>query len=313
LQGAADHWRPISGLEDEEAAALIAADKIDVLVDLGGHTSANRLSMFALKPAPVQVTWLGYPNTTGMRQMDYRLVDPWTDPPELAGHCVETLEYLKPGFLVYRPGAETPGAGALPAKVSGRFTLGSFNAVPKLNPGVIAAWAAILREVPDSCLLLKAQQWRDPPTVERYLSAFEGLGVARDRIRLLPFVASCQEHLKLYHEVDLALDPYPYNGTTTTCEALWMGVPTLTLEGDRHSGRVGTSINTRVGLSEFIARDEASYIAKAVEWSTRLGELAELRSDLRSRVSRSALCDEVGFTRALEESFVSMAKAGEAR
>jgi predicted O-linked N-acetylglucosamine transferase (SPINDLY family) len=313
LQGAADHWRTISGLDDQQSAGLIAADQIDLLVDLGGHTAHNRLSMFALRPAPVQVTWLGYPNTTGMSQVDYRLVDQWTDPPELAGHSLETLEYLKTGFLAYRPGTNTPLVGALPAKASGRFTLGSFNLVPKLNPGVIAAWAAILQEVPSACLLLKAKEWRDGPTAERYLRMFEAQGVERDRIQLLPFVSSYQEHLELYRQIDLALDPYPYNGTTTTCEALWMGVPTLTLKGDRHCGRVGTSINTRVGLSEFIAQDEASYIAKAVEWSTRLPELAELRSTLRPRVAQSALCDEVGFTRALEETFMSMAKAGRAR
>ncbi len=313
LRGAADHWRGVSGLDDRRSAVLFAAELFDVLVELGGHTSHNRLSMFALRPAPVQVTWLGYPNTTGMSQMDYRLVDEWTDPPELAGHCLETLQYLKTGFLAYRPGRGSPGVGALPAEVSGRFTLGSFNIIPKLNSEVIDVWAAILREVSGAQLLLKAKQWRDPFTVERYLRMFEDRGVDRARVRLVPFVSSYRGHLELYHQIDLALDPYPYNGTTTTCEALWMGVPTLTLEGDRHSGRVGTSINTRLGLAEFIARDEASYIAKAVEWSTRLPELAELRSTLRARVAQSSLCDEVGFTRVLEESFVVMAKKGEMR
>jgi predicted O-linked N-acetylglucosamine transferase (SPINDLY family) len=210
------------------------------------------------------------------------------------------------GFLAYSPpvAAEDAPVAELPAMKNQYITFGSFNNLAKLNNGVLEIWATILGKIPDSRLLLKARGLRDEGVKKRVLDALVVHGkVDETRVRLLAHEREKVNHLKVYDQVDLALDTFPYNGTTTTCEAMWMGVPVLTLEGNRHAGRVGTSLLSRVGLSDFVAKDSADYIEKAVAWAGRIAELAELRSGLRSRLVASPLMDAGRLARGLESAY----------
>ena len=301
IRDLSDHWRSTVGLGDDAVARQIYEDRIDILVDLAGHTANSRLPAFARKPAPVQVTWLGYPGTTGMPVMDYRLTDEIADP-EGDGdqHYSETLVRLKNGFLCYLPPDGAPDVASLPVLESGRITFGSFNNLPKLNEGVLERWSEILLQVPGSSLLLKSRQLADEPTRRRYRDLFIKNGVTPDRIRTLPATSSISEHLELYNRVDIALDPFPYNGTTTTCEALWMGVPVVTLRGKAHSSRVGSSILMRVGLKELVAETENNYVSKGVSLTRDLGRLKVLRKGMRRRMKASYLCDAGSFARSVE-------------
>jgi predicted O-linked N-acetylglucosamine transferase (SPINDLY family) len=307
LRKMADHWCAIAQLTDEALAEQVHQDGIDILVDLSGHTAGNRLQMFARKPAPVQVTWLGYPNTTGMPVIDYRLTDDIADPPGRADqYSIESLVRLPNGFLCYEPPEVAPDVAGLPVREAGRITFGSFNILPKMNASVIALWSQILNQVSGSCLLLKCRQLVDEPTRRVYLDLFARHKISADRIKMLRQTPSTHEHLALYNKVDIALDPFPYNGTTTTCEALWMGVPVVTLEGGRHSARVGASILTRVGLAELITGSQAVYVTKAVALACDLERLTQLRSQLRRRMQTSPLCDAKIFARQVEEKYQDM-------
>ena len=304
LKALAQHWRQVDRLDEAAIADRIRADGIDILVDLAGHSSGNLLTVFARKPAPVQVTWLGYPNTTGLAAMDYRLTDAIADPPgEADALHREILERLPRGFLCYRPPDGAPAPGPLPAVSSGRVTFGSFNNLAKVTPQVVALWAEILRRVPGSRLVLKAGGFEDDGTRHRFARLFEAAGIAAERLDLLPLLSGLAEHLAAYHLLDLALDPFPYNGTTTTCEALWMGVPALTLAGRHHAGRVGASLLTGLGLDAFVAKDEADYVERAVRLAGDLPALAALRATLRGRLEQAPLCDAAGFTRAVEAAY----------
>ncbi|MBL0312239.1 MAG: tetratricopeptide repeat protein [Holophagaceae bacterium] len=300
-----DHWRKIVGVSDEALAEIIRQDRIDVLVDLTGHTANNRLTAFARRPAPVQVSWLGYANTTGMQTIGVRFTDEFADPKGAELLHTESLFRLPKGFLCYGPPAEAPPVALLPAlrHDDHHFTFGSFNSLLKVNPSVIAAWAEILKRTPDSRLSLKGMLQRDTGNRKRFEKIFGDHGVSLDRIALMPAVPEFRDHLAAYDQVDLALDPFPYNGTTTTCEALWMGVPTLTLQGDRHAGRVGASILSRVGLESFIAEDLDSYIQSAVDWTGRIEELSRIRAGLRDRMASSDLCDAKGFATQVEAAY----------
>jgi len=301
IRNLSDHWRPTIGLTDDSLAELVRSDGIDILVDLAGHTAGNRLPVFARRPAPVQVTWLGYPGTTGMPVMDYRLTDEIADPVgEADKYYSETLIRLPGGFLCYRPPDNAPPVSELPARQSGGITFGSFNNLPKINAAVIALWSRLLQQVPDSGLLLKSRQLADDDVRQRYLGLFSAHGVAAERIRMLPRTASTAGHLALYHQVDIGLDPFPYNGATTTCEALWMGVPVISLRGDRHAGRVGSSLLTRVGLQELIAENTAQYGEIGTQLAKNLEGLAKLRTGLRERMLASALCDGKKFAGNIE-------------
>jgi predicted O-linked N-acetylglucosamine transferase (SPINDLY family) len=243
LQGLADKWRDIVHLSDQQVAELVRADAVDILVDLVGHTVNNRLLVFARKPAPVQISYLGYPNTTGLSTIDYRLTDAWADPPGRADRFhTETLVRLQGGFLCYQPWPGTPEVSPLPALTSGHITFASFNNATKVNPEVIALWSKILRLLPNARLIMKALQLGDIGTRQRFAQLFEQNGVSMERVELLGWASSTAEHLELYNRVDIGLDPFPYNGTTTTCEALWMGVPVIVLAGNTHAARVGVSL-----------------------------------------------------------------------
>ncbi len=299
-----DHWRNTVGLTDETVAEIIRKDRIDILVDLAGHTAGNRLGVFLLKPAPVQVTWLGYPNTTGLPGMDYRLTDSMADPRQTADRFyTETLVRLPNGFLCYAPPDDTPEPTVLRSTKDDPITFGCFNNLSKINENVIAVWSRILHQVPGSCLLLKSKQLADDATRRHFLTLFHQKGIAAARIKMLPRTQSIRDHFALYNHVDIVLDPFPYNGTTTTCEALWMGVPVVVLTGRRHAARVGTSILTWAGLPELVTDSINAYMAKAVSLAGDLDGLKNYKLRLRVRVEQSRLCNAQSFAGDLEKVF----------
>jgi protein O-GlcNAc transferase len=307
LQGLADKWLVTVGLSDEGLAERIRTDGIDILVDVAGHTPGNRLLMFARKPAPVQVTWLGYPNTTGLNAIDYRLVDAVTDPAgEADAWASETLVRLEDGFLCYRGLRNAPEPTSPPCLKTGTVTFGSFNNPAKISGATFDAWAKLLRRLPEARLLLKARPFADAATRALFLAHLGARGIAEDRVELLSWLPGAAEHLALYHRVDIALDPFPYNGTTTTFEALWMGVPVITLRGHRHAGRVGASLLTQIRLTDLIANSPEEYIEIAVALAENLGRLDDLRCALRPRMAASTMCDERAFACKMEAAFRSM-------
>ncbi len=297
-------WRDISGRTDEEVCNLVGNDRIDILVDLAGHSANNRLSMFVRKPAPIQVTWIGYPDTTGLKAMDYRITDAQADPPGMTEkyHSEELLR-LPESFLCYRPGGDFPEKGLLPAERNGFITFGSFNNFAKVTPEIISLWAKILLAAPHSRLLLKAHGTSIGVVNNRFLKTFRDAGVAEERIRLLERSPSVTSHLEVYNQVDISLDTYPYNGTTTTFESLWMGVPVVTLAGGAHVSRVGCSILHNVGLGVCIGRGPDDYVAKAVALASDTVALASMRRGLRERMQSSPIMNAERFTRNLEAAY----------
>ena len=300
----ADGWRTVGHLDDEALAAQIRADGIDILVDLAGHSGLNRLPMLVRRPAPVQVTWLGYPNGTGMASVGYRIVDPISDPIGPAdAHAAETLVRLPAPFLCFRPPADAPPVVPLPAGATGTVTFGSFNKLSKITDATVALWAEVLRRVPDSRLLLKDRPLSDPDTAKALQARFAAAGIAPDRLELVGFIKDAAGHLAAYNRIDIALDPHPYNGTITTCDTLWMGTPLVTLAGDRHAARVGASLMTAVGLPELVAATPDRYAEIAAGLAGDLTRLMRLRMGMRERVRTSALCDEARFMRNLETAY----------
>ena len=302
-----DHWHPIFDSSDQEVATQIHSDKIDILVDLTGHTGHNRLRVFALKPAPIQVTWLGYPGTTGLSEMDYRITDPIADPIGSSDDFyTEKLVRLDDGFLCYMPPDASPEVSASPFVQKGYLTFGSFNNLPKTNDKVIRVWAEILKRVPRSSLFMKTIALTDNSARQHFQECFQSKGVSSERIVMRPHTVSLAEHLRLYREIDIALDTFPYNGTTTTCEAMWMGVPVISLKGKRHSARVGASILTQTGLSNLIAESEEEFIETAVNLAMNPPVLTEMRKTMRARMRRSSLCDANAFARRMENAYRKM-------
>jgi protein O-GlcNAc transferase len=307
LQRLADHWLVTVGRSDNELAERIRADRIDILVDLAGQTANNRLRVFARKPAPVQVTWLGYPNTTGLAAIDYRLVDAVTDPiGEADAWASETLVRLEGGFLCYGAPKDAPEPTVPSCLKTGTVTFGSFNNPAKLSAATLDAWATLLSRLPPARLLLKGKPLADADTRALFLARLGERGVAAERVELVPWLRGAAAHLALYHRVDIALDPFPYNGTTTICEALWMGVPVVTLRGDRHAGRVGASLLTQIGLRDFIANSVEEYVEIALALACNPRRLEELRRALRPRMAASLLCDGRAFARKIEGAFRTM-------
>ncbi len=309
LRGKSDFWRDIGPLPDPIVADRVRADGIDILVDLAGHTAGGRLLLFARKPAPVQVSWLGYPGTTGLRTMDYRITDAVADPPDMdASGYAEQLVRLPNGFLCYAPPADAPDVGPLPALRSGRVTFGCFNNLPKVTPDMVALWSELLRALPGARLLLKSWGLAAASARRRLRGLFAMHGIAAERLELLAAEANPAAHLARYAEVDVALDVFPYNGVTTSCEALWMGVPVVTLAGTTHVARAGASLLQAAGLPMLIARSPSEYVAKACALVGDTRELGALRAGMRARLRDSALLDAPGFTRALEDAYRRMAQ-----
>jgi predicted O-linked N-acetylglucosamine transferase (SPINDLY family) len=305
---AGPNWRDIRALSDDGAADLIRRDRIDILVDTGGHTGANRLMIFARKPAPVQITWLGYPDTTGLRSIDYRITDSIADPRGLTDALYSEQLIRLHSFLCYQPPDYTPAPGPPPALRNGFVTFGSFNNFMKLSPGTIAAWAEILNAVPGSCLMLKHRGSHDRAARDAFPAFFESHGIARERIVITLQMPAHNLHLESYNEIDIALDPWPYNGTTTSCEALAMGVPFVTLAGRSHVARVGVSLLTQVGLADWIAASAEEYVRLAIRKAAGLDALAEIRRRLPARLAASPLGDVGQFVDALEELYRSVAR-----
>ncbi len=297
LRSLAHGWRNILGLPDEDAAKLIRADAVDILVDLALHTDGNRLTLFARKPAPVQVTWLGYCSTSGLVTIDYRFSDTHLDPPgvDLSPYSEETV-YLPRTYWCYEPAGPTPDVTPLPALASGSVNFGCLNNFAKVSGPTLELWMEILRAAPDSRLLLHAPVGSARESV---LERFERHTITPERVE---FVGrqSWEQYLRTLQRIDIALDPFPYGGGISTCDALWMGVPVVTLSGETAVGRGGRSILSTIGLPELIAETRAQYAQIAVSLATDLTRLSELRSSLRDRMERSPLRDAGGFARDME-------------
>lgn len=301
-----DAVRDTVGQSDDRVATMIREDAIDILVDLAGHTQHNRLPVFARKPAPVQMTYLGYPNTTGLEAIDYRITDAWADPPGTTEHLhTEKLVRLENGFLCFAPPAESPEITPLPASELGHVTYGSFNVLTKITPEMLAVWAQVLLRVPNSRLLIKNKQLTDPELRQRLYAQFAAHGIAGERVEMLGRTSK-EEHMAAYARVDIALDTYPYHGTTTTCDALWMGIPVITRAGASHVSRVGVSLLTRIGLGHLVAQDDQQYIDQAARLAADLPQLHELRRGLRGSFVRAGLSDGASFTRDLEAVYTKL-------
>jgi predicted O-linked N-acetylglucosamine transferase (SPINDLY family) len=327
LSRCCNQWRNIAGLPDNEAANLIRQDGIDILIDLAGHSAHNRLLTFAKKPAPIQITWLGYPNTTGLSCMDYRLTNTLTDPVCENGQTgPEEPFHLPDTFFCYSPLRKCPDISPLPALANGYITFGSLNNFVKLSPEVIMTWIQLLKNLPDSRLHLiyngGDKAWLDRTITEatscdqipfsalramgNYLHAKKTLtshGIEKNRIAIFGRSPSNAAHMQHYRDIDIALDPFPYNGTTTTMESFWMGVPVISLRGNRHAARVSANISTHISLDELVGKDYKSYISAALKLAADKGKLAALRASLRNTMSSSCLMDTEKFTRNIEVAY----------
>jgi protein O-GlcNAc transferase len=307
LRALSDEWRVIDGMNDDDALALIRNDEIDILVDLSGHTGRNRMPLFARRAAPIQVTYIGYPNTTGLATMDYRLTDAWADPVGLTERLnTEELVRLDGGYLCYRPPVDSPPVGEPPVLANGHITFGSFNNLAKVNPALIARWAAILNGVPGSRMMLKTKPLADAGARDLLLSSFARYGIAPDRLVLSGWADDTAGHLARYSDIDIALDTFPYHGTTTTCEALWMGVPVVTCAGEIHASRVGVSLLSGIGLDELIASSMEGYVETAISLAHDVSRLRRLRAALRARMTSSPITDKARIARAVETAYRTM-------
>jgi len=310
LRGHSDRWRDVYGFDDDHVASIIRNDAIDILVDLAGHTGGNRLLVMARHPSPVLFTYLGYPNTTGLTQIGYRISDAWADPPGVSDAIhTEKLLRLPSGFLCFRPPPECPDVVDPPVIHDGHVTFGSFNNTAKVNSRVIEVWSQILRALPESRIVIKSRHVADAGARRVLLDTFSERGVAVERIKIVHGFVPSEDHLRLYGQVDIGLDPFPYNGTTTTCEALWMGVPTITLDGETHRGRVGVSLMHQIGLPELIAATESEYVSIALSLARDWERLCTLRHALRGRMAASPLMDAPCTLRELESSYRTAWKA----
>lgn len=292
------HWVDMRGLDDATFADRVRRDRVDILVDLSGHIDNNRLLMFARKPAAIQVTWNGYANTTGMMAMDYRITDSLADPPGKTEQWhTETLLRLPHVYMAFEPPHPSPPVRALACSANGYVTFGSFNVMHKITSEVLALWARILRAVPDSRLMLCCTP--SDGTAARLAAGFAAEGIEGSRLQFVPRLAQ-EAFLARIGEADIALDPFPFNGTTTTCQTLWMGVPVVTLAGETHVSRVGVSLLTNVGLPDLVAASTEAYVVTAVALARDPQRLGRLRAGLREQMRTSPLVDGARLTRALE-------------
>lgn len=293
-------YKSFLGLSDVECANLVYSDSVNILIDLSGHTAGNRLPVFAIKPAPIQISWLGYSGTTGVPEIDYVLGDPYVTPPDEECHFSEKVKRLSETYYCFTPPKADIQIYDLPALTSGRITFGCFNNFTKVSADVISLWAKVLSQVDGSQLFLKAKQLSEPRVVEDTRALLRSLGVSSERL-LIEGPSNRVEYLSSYNKVDIALDPFPYPGGTTSVEALWMGVPVLTKKGNSFIAHNGETIAHNSGQADWIAEDEADYIAKAIHFSSDLQALAKLRSGLRAQVLASPLFDAERFARNFEK------------
>jgi protein O-GlcNAc transferase len=302
LRGWTDAWRETVAMNDGRFAELVRSDAIDILVDLGMHTRGNRMLAFARKPAPIQVTYLAYCSTTGLQTIDYRLSDPHLDPDDRDQTCYSERTIRLKSYWCYPPPADAPPVNNPPFATVGTITFGCLNDFSKVNPRVLSLWARILRTLPNSRLLLHC-----PPGNhrQRISSLFQSSGVDPNRIELMPMLIM-PDYFRLYHHIDIALDPTPWPGGTTTCDSLWMGVPVITTTAKTAVSRGGASILSQLSLTDFVAADADQYVQLATTLASDTGRLSTLRLTLRDRMQSSPLMNAPGFTKDIEAAFKEM-------
>ena len=303
------HWRSLLGKSDEAAAKLIHEDAPHILIDLAGHTAHNRLPIFAYKPAPIQVSWLGYFATTGLPEMDYILGDPYVTPESEAHHFSEKIWRLPETYLCFTPPQQEVEVKPLPALVNGFITFGCFNNLTKLNDAVLALWAKVLTALPNAKVFLKNKQLADNFVVQNTIQRFERVGVTADRL-ILEGPSARADYFESYNKVDIALDPFPFPGGTTSVEGLWMGVPVVTLKGERFISHNGQTIAHNAGQANWVAKDADDYVRLALEAALDIEKLARIRAGLRAQVLASPLLDAPRFTRNFEAAMLGMAPTG---
>ncbi|KAF3441625.1 hypothetical protein FNV43_RR15540 [Rhamnella rubrinervis] len=299
-------WRDIYGIDEKKVAVMVREDKVDILVELTGHTANNKLGMMACRPAPVQVTWIGYPNTTGLPTVDYRISDSLADPPDTKQKHVEELVRLPECFLCYTPSPEAGPIAPTPALSNGFITFGSFNNLAKITPKVLQVWARILCAVPNSRLVVKCKPFCCDSVRQRFITTLEQLGLESLRVDLLPLILLNHDHMQAYSLMDISLDTFPYAGTTTTCESLYMGVPCVTMAGSVHAHNVGVSLLGNVGLEHLIAKNEEEYVQLALHLASDITALSNLRMSLRELMSKSPVCDGPKYVLGLESTYRNM-------
>ena len=300
LKGHGHHWVECAGLSDNALRSRILADGIDVLIDLSGHTAHSRLTMMAVPCAPVQISYLGYPTVTGVPAIDFRITDSVIDPGDMPPFASEAPLRLSRTMFCYTPDAAAPSLAPPPALSQGFVTFGSFNNIAKVTDHTLALWAAVMQAVPGSRLLLKAStmaQASNRVGIESFMAA---RGIEAGRLTLIARTPSTDSHLAIYQQVDIALDTFPYNGATTTCEALWMGVPVVSLRGRTHPSRMGASILSAIGRADCVATNDAGYVDRAVALAADLAGLAAWRAAARDHLCAGPLLDQQGFTREFE-------------
>jgi predicted O-linked N-acetylglucosamine transferase (SPINDLY family) len=300
-------WKNISGYCNTAVRDQIHADGIDILVDLAGHTAKTRLDIFAEKPAPIQISYLGYANTSGLQTMDYFLTDACLDPLESNPFYTEKLIYINPCFCCYQPPNLSVEISELPALTNDYITFGAFHKLSKVSEDVLSLWSDILKAIPTSRLIIQSITLSDASIIDRYKHFFITKGISSDRIQYFgsqPF----EQYLQKHHEIDMLLDTQPWSGHTVACHGLWMGVPIITIDGRRHAGRMVASVLKTLDLTEWIADTPKNYIEKAIYWSNALPQLAKLRSELRTRMLQSFLCDGSTFTQKVEQIYIRVWK-----
>ncbi|MDH3326109.1 MAG: tetratricopeptide repeat protein [Gammaproteobacteria bacterium] len=307
LKKQCNNWRSISSLSDEDVIKLIITDEIDILVDLSGYSAGNRLGVFANRVSPVQITYLGYPNTTGLTTVDYRITDDYADPKGITDDLnSEKLARIDNIFLCFSPGEKCPPVTPPPNTKNNYITFGSFNNIAKVNDAVIELWCQLLNKIPNSKLLIKAKVLSDEDISAFTLSRFKAHGIDKNRILMRYFTNSYSSHMATYNEIDIALDTFPYNGTTTTCEALWMGVPVITLRGNSHISRVSASILHKLGLQNFVATSQEDYISAAYNIANDKQTLTKLRLTMRDIMTKTEFISGSVFTKSLENLYLEM-------
>lgn len=295
LQQAADVWRDLPRANDQQLLDAIRADQVDILIELSGLTQGNRMPALRLRGAPVQVTYCGYPNTTGIQTIDYRVIDSLTDPAGADAMAVEKLVRLDPCFLCFSPPESAPPPEPPPSERAGFITFGSFNSIKKLTPQVLALWARLLHAVPRARLVIKSDGLNGTQARASIMTTLKKEGIPEVRFDLWEKLDGKNDHLAAYSAMDIALDTFPYNGTTTTCEALWMGVPVISLLGNLHAARVGLSLLNAIGHKDLAANTPDECIRIATELAGDARRLHDLRTTLRQRMTGSPLCDRVAF------------------
>ncbi len=313
--GSGGAWRACARMSVREMAERIHDDRIDVLIDMAGHTAGGRLLVFQLRPAPVQATWMGYPCTTGLQTMDYRITDSLIDPPGFESQSVEKLVRIDPCFTSYRPPEGLPEvdptppserAAGSPMLGAGGVTFVSFNAIQKVNARVVRTWARVLKESRDARLVIRHRGTLQADVRQHLKERLTQAGASPDMVVVEPPAAGTHEAMAAYNHADIALDTFPYPGVTTTCEALWMGVPVVSMEGRTPHARNGLPMMHAAGLGDLVAKDEDAYVSIAVKLAADAGRRAELRKSLRGALEASALRDEAGFARKFENAVRGM-------